>query len=44
MEFNNNSDIFDSFVVSKYLDEEIEFFQEEEMNWENYGKNKWHWL
>lgn len=26
MEFNNNSDFFNSFVLSNYLDEEIEFF------------------
>ncbi len=41
MEFSNNSDIF---MIQKYQSEEKEFLEEENLNWENFGRNKWCWI
>ena len=41
MDSNNN---FDSFLIKKFLKEEIEFLDEQGFDWEEFGRNKWCWL
>ncbi|KKN23328.1 hypothetical protein LCGC14_0906140 [marine sediment metagenome] len=40
MEFNKKSDIYNSFIISKYLDEEIEFLQRGKIKFDKFWKKQ----